>query len=75
MGYYEPQWSAEEQTMIDLMELAGFGVVPHINQEYTTIQLYTPNNTTPLVFKDDTEYGAIRKVFRFALDGKGSWYA
>jgi hypothetical protein len=76
MGEYEPQWSAEEQTMIDLMKLAGFGVVPNINREHTTIQLYTPDgNTTPLVFRDDTEYGAIRKVFKFVTDGKGSKYA
>ena len=75
MGYYEPRWSAEEQTMIDLMEIKGFGVVPDINKDYTIIQLYTPKNTHPLMFRDDTEHGAIRKVFKFVSDGKGSKYA
>jgi hypothetical protein len=75
MGYYEPQWSAEEQTMIDMMVLRGFGVVPIINREFTVINLYTPDNTQPLLFRDDTEYGAIRKVFKFVCDGKGSKYA
>lgn len=76
MGYYEPQWSAEEQTMIDLMELKGFGIVPDINKEYTIIKVYAPDgNIVPLMFRDDTEYGAIRKVFKFVTDGKGSKYA
>lgn len=75
MGQYEPQWSIEEQTMIDLMKLAGYGVVPDINKEYTIIQLYTPDGSTrPLVFRDDTEYGAIRKVFKYFSEGKGSKY-
>ena len=76
MGQYEPQWSAEEQTMIDMMVMKGYGVVPNINREFTTICLYTPDgNTQPLVFRDDTEYGAIRKVFKFVCEGKGSKYA
>lgn len=76
MGDYEPQWSAEEQTMVDMMLLAGYGVVPVINREFTTIQLYTPDgNDRPLVFRADTEYEAIRKVFKFVTDGKGSKYA
>jgi hypothetical protein len=76
MGYYEPRWSAEEQTMIDMMLMKGYGVVPIINREFTVINLYTPDgNTQPLLFRDDTEYGAIRKVFKFAMDGKGSKYA
>jgi len=75
MGDYEPQWSDEEQTMIDLMKLAGFGVVPIINRDFTTIQLYTPDGSTrPLVFRDDTEYGAIRKVFKFFNEGGKSKY-
>ena len=74
MGYYEPQWSAEEQTMIDLMKIKGFGVVPDINREYTIIQLYTPDNDRPLLFRDDTEYGAIRKAFKYFTEGKGSKY-
>jgi hypothetical protein len=75
MGYYEPSWSAEEQTMIDMLELRGFGVGADINREYTIIHLYTPNNSQPLLFRDDTEYGAIRKAFKFVSDGKGSKYA
>ena len=74
MGQYEPQWSVEEQTMIDLMELKGFGVGADINREYTIIQLYTPDNDRPLLFRDDTEYGAIRKAFKFFTEGKGSKY-
>ena len=76
MGYYEPQWSAEEQTMIDLMKIKGYGVVPDINRDYTIIQLYTPDgNDRPLMLRDDTEYGAIRKAFKFFTDGKESKYA
>jgi hypothetical protein len=62
MGYYEPQWSAEEQTMVDLMKLAGYGVVPDINEEDTIIHLINPNGKS-LYFRDCTEYGAIRKCF------------
>jgi hypothetical protein len=76
MGEYEPRWSDEEQTMVDLMKLAGFGVVPIINREFTVINLYTPDgNTQPLLFRADTEYEAVRKVFKFVTDGKGSKYA
>ena len=76
MGDYEPRWSDEEQTMIDMMVLRGYGVVPIINREFTVINLYTPDgNTRPLLFRDDTEYGAIRKVFKFVCNGKGSKYA
>ena len=74
MGYYEPQWSVEEQTMIDLMEIKGFGVGADINREYTIIHLYTPGNDHPLLFRDDTEYGAIRKAFNYFTEGKGSKY-
>ena len=74
MGQYEPQWSDEEQTMIELMKIKGFGVVPDINREYTIIQLYTPDNDRPLLFRDDTEYGAIRKAFKYFTEGKGSKY-
>ena len=75
MGEYEPRWSDEEQAMVDLIKLAGYGVVPIINREFTVINLYTPDNSQPLLFRDDTEYGAIRKVFKFVTDGKGSKYA
>ena len=75
MGYYEPRWSAEEQTMVDLMDLAGYVINADINKEYTIIHLYTPDNSQPLLFRADTEYEAIRKAFKFWSDGKGSKYA
>ena len=62
MSEYEPRWSDEEQTMIDLMKLAGFGVVPIINREFTTIQVFTPDGGEIRVTKD-TEYEAIRVAF------------
>lgn len=62
MGYYEPQWSAEEQTMIDLMQIAGYFIKPDINREYTDIYMYKDGVLTQR-FRDDTEYGAIRKAF------------
>ena len=74
MGQYEPQWSVEEQTMIDLMALNGCYINADINREYTIIQLYTPDNDRPLLFRDDTEYGAIRKAFKFFTEGKDSKY-
>ena len=74
--YYDPQWSVEEQTMIDMLEIRGCAIVPKITKEYTLIQLYLPDgNDRPLIFKDDTEYGAIRKVFQYVTEGKGSKYA
>ena len=75
MRRYEPDWSAEEQTMIDVMDLAGYGVNADSNKEYTIIHLYTPDNSQPLLFRDDTKYGAIRKAFKFWSDGKKSKYA
>ena len=75
MGEYEPRWSAEEQTMVDLMELRGFGIMPVINREFTVINVYTPHNSQPLLFRADTEHEAIRKAFKFVSDGKGSKYA
>jgi hypothetical protein len=66
MGYYEPSWSKEEQTMVDLMKLAGYGVVPEINREYTRIVLIPhPPQTAVYKFTADTEYEAIRKAFSF----------
>ena len=64
MGYYEPQWSVEEQTMIDLMELKGFGVGADINREYTIIHLYD-GSSLGTKFTADTEYEAIRKCFAY----------
>jgi len=75
MGYYEPRWSDEEQTMIDLMEIKGCAIVPKITREHTIIHLYFPDNPSPLLFRADTEYEAIRKTFKFVSDGKGSKYA
>jgi hypothetical protein len=75
MGDYEPQWSAEEQTMIDLMKLAGYGVVPHLHREYSIVQLFEPKSDRPITFRADTEYEAIRKAFTFWSEGKKSKYA
>jgi hypothetical protein len=75
MGYYEPRWNAEEQTMIDVMELNGYAVGEDINKEYTVIHLLPPMSTRPIMFRDDTEYGAIRKAFKYWSNGKGSKYA
>lgn len=63
MGYYEPRWNAEEQTMVDLMVLNGYGVVPDINKEYTSITLIPTGISRNIVFRADTEYEAIRKAF------------
>jgi hypothetical protein len=62
MGRYEPSWSAEEQTMIDLMELGGYRVSADINKESTTIQIYSPVGLLVRTVKD-TEYEAIRVAF------------
>jgi hypothetical protein len=63
MSYYEPSWSAEEQTMVDLMVLSGFGVVPDINREYSAITLIPAGVSRSIIFRADTEYEAIRKAF------------
>jgi len=65
MGYYEPRWSAEEQTMIDMMKLNGYVVGEDINKEYTSIHLYAPDNPQSHLFTADTEYEAIRKAFNY----------
>jgi flagellar hook assembly protein FlgD len=62
MGYYEPRWSAEEQTMVDLMELGGYRVSADINKESTTIQIYSSIGLLVRTVKD-TEYEAIRTAF------------
>jgi hypothetical protein len=64
MGYYEPQWSVEEQTMIDLMALTGYSINPNINREYTDIYLHD-GTTEGRRFRADTEYEAIRKCFSY----------
>ena len=70
MGYYEPQWSVEEQTMVDMMVLNGYGVTPIINRDYTLIQLFPPDGTA-FQFKADTEYEAVRKAFDFWTKNNG----
>lgn len=64
MGYYEPQWSAEEQAMIDLMELSGYKVGADIDRNCTVVALFSAN-TPDTMFKADTEYEAIRKAFNY----------
>jgi hypothetical protein len=58
------EWSAEEQTMIDLMDLNGWAVSASIDKERTDVVLFhsTKNYFT---FRADTAYEAIRKAFTF----------
>lgn len=62
MGRYEPGWSAEEQTMIDLMELGGYRVWASIDKHYTAIALVRPKANDKM-FTADTPYEALRKTF------------
>ena len=64
MGRYEPSWNAEEQTMVDLMNLNGCRVVPDINEEDTVIHLIKANGKSAH-FRADTSYEAVRKCFKF----------
>jgi hypothetical protein len=59
-------WSAEEQTMVDLIELNGFEFNVDINKEYTRINLQPkPPLTSSYQFTADTAHEAIRKAFTF----------
>ena len=58
------EWSAEEQTMVDLMELNGYSVFIDDNRDFYVAQLFKPDHT-PLPFRADTEYEALRKAFTF----------
>lgn len=64
MGYYEPRWSAEEQTMIDVMKLNDWMFGADIEKEYTDIAIWHEDKGR-FVFRADTEYGALRKCFNF----------
>jgi hypothetical protein len=55
------EWSAEEQTMVDLMQLNGCGVEVISNKHYTDI-VVVPSG---YVFRGDTTYEAIRKAFTY----------
>ena len=63
MGYYEPRWSAEEQTMVDLMELNGCKLDVDTTRDFCRIALHYPNLSHPLYFNSDTEYETLRKAF------------
>ena len=67
-------WSAEEQTMVDVMKLAGYGVGTDRNMDYSIVQLFEPKSNRPITFRADTEYEAIRKAFTFWSEGKKSKY-
>ena len=54
-------WSAEEQTMIDLMQLNGHGIEVISNKHYTDI-IVVPSGHR---FRADTTYEAIRKTFTY----------
>jgi hypothetical protein len=64
MRQYEPQWSAEEQTMIDMMKLNGWMIGADIEEECTSVALFHTDKGH-FVFKADTEYEAIRKAFKY----------
>jgi hypothetical protein len=57
-------WSAEEQTMVDLMELNGFKVDVSTDKEFAVACLFSPK-TLYRMFKADTAYEAIRKAFTY----------
>jgi hypothetical protein len=60
-----PQWSAEEQTMVDLMELNGYSVLTNTHMDYHIVQLIDPKTKRPVTFRADTKYEAIRKAFTY----------
>ena len=62
---YSPQWSAEEQTMVDLMELNGYSVLTNTHMDYHIVQLIDPKTKRPVTFRADTKYEAIRKAFTY----------
>jgi len=62
---HSPQWSAEEQTMIDVMELNGYGVGTDTNMDYHIVQLFEPKTNRPVTFRADTTYEALRKAFNY----------
>jgi hypothetical protein len=64
MGYYEPQWSAEEQTMIDMMKLNGWMVGADIEKERTEVKIFH-SDKGHFAFRADTPYEAVRKAFTF----------
>ena len=64
------EWSAEEQTMVDLMALNGCRISPDINREYTDIYLHD-GTTVGRRFRADTKYEAIRKCFNFWSSNNG----
>jgi hypothetical protein len=57
-------WSAEEQTMVDLIELSGFKVDVSTDKDCAVACLFSPK-TLYRMFKADTAYEAIRKAFTF----------
>jgi hypothetical protein len=58
-------WSAEEQTMVDLIELNGYGVLTTAHKEYNIVQIFEPKTNRPVTFRADTKYEAIRKAFTY----------
>jgi hypothetical protein len=58
-------WSAEEQTMVDLMELNGCAIEADITRDYTRICLKKPPMLPPFQFTADTAHEALRKAFNY----------
>lgn len=65
MGRYEPSWSAEEQTMVDLMQLNGYGVRADAFMDYYVFQLFGPETNSPITFRGDTTHEVVRKAFNY----------
>jgi hypothetical protein len=55
-------WSAEEQTMVDLIELNGYSVLISNRADYYVVHLFKPDYA-PATFNADTEHEALRKAF------------
>ena len=62
--------SLEEQTMVDVMKLAGYNVGFDRHRNYNIVQLFEPKSNRPITFRADTEYEAIRKAFAFWNEGQ-----
>lgn len=58
------EWSAEEQTMVDLMKLNGWLVGAVIEKERTDVAMFH-STKGHFNFKADTTYEAIRKAFNY----------
>lgn len=63
MSTNEPQWSADEQAMVDMMEIAGCAVVLDANNDCCFVHVHRPDAPLPNIHMADTQYEVIRKAF------------